>query len=190
MRRAFGFILGFGLVFLILGASIGLIGGFLKTYKLEVSRFSGVLIALFGLQMLGVLRFGFLNLGWRGINLERFGLAGPIALGAAFGTGWTPCIGPVLGSILTLAANSDGLGEGAVLLLAYTLGLGVPFVATALAAQPVLTWAKRHRRVHVWFERLAGVILLVMGLLVATNTFAQLNAVLIQITPRWLLERL
>lgn len=190
MRNALGFIAGFGLVFLILGASLGLLGQLLQTYRLEVSRFSGALIALFGLQMLGLLRLPWLGTGWAGLRLERFGLAGPVALGAAFGTGWTPCIGPVLGSILTLAASSGDTGRGVLLLTAYTVGLGLPFIATAFAAQPVLAWAKRHRRAHLWFERIAGLVLLVMGVLVATNQFARLNAVLIGFTPQWLLERL
>ncbi len=190
LRNALGFVLGFSLIFLVLGASLGLLGQALREYRGVVTTIGGGFVVLFGLQMLGALRLPWLGSGWAGINLERYGVAAPIAIGAAFATGWTPCIGPILGTILTLATGAGDAAQGIGLLMAYNLGLAIPFLLTAFAATPVLAWARRHRNAHLWFNRVAGAVMVVMGLLVVTNTMTALNGYLIQITPAWLWQRL
>ncbi len=190
IRNALGFILGFSTIFFILGASLGLLGQLLREYRGLITQIGGVLVVMFGLQMLGLLRLPWFSTGWAGLNLERYGVATPIAIGAAFATGWTPCIGPILGTILTLATSAGDVWQGLGLLAAYNLGLAVPFLLTALASTPVLVWARKHRTAHLWFNRLAGLTMIVMGVLVATNTMTQLNSYLIQMTPAWLWSRL
>lgn len=180
--RALGFILGFGLVFIALGATASSLGALLTPHKVLLGRLAGVLIVFFGLVMLGAVRLPFLMRDTRA--LAEAGGYGPVALGAAFAFGWSPCLGPALGSILGLAASSASLGTGVGLLAAYTLGLAVPFLLAALL------WHRLHlRRLNRYagvFEKVGGAILVGVGLLMATGQFTRLASFFYEVMPAWL----
>lgn len=182
LPRALGFILGFGLVFVALGATASTLGALLAPHKLLLGRLAGVLIVFFGLVMLGVVRLPWLMRDTR--QLANAGGYGPVALGAAFAFGWSPCLGPALGSILGLAASSASLGSGVTLLLVYTLGLAVPFVLAALLWHRLNL--RRLNRYAGLFEKVGGGILVLVGLLMATGEFTRLAAFLLDISPQWL----
>ncbi len=182
-RRATGFILGFGLVFIALGASASTLGQILLRERAVLEAASGVLIVLFGIFMLGLFR------PWGLLRERRFDLAkasryGPVALGAAFGFGWSPCIGPVLGTILLQAASSQSLAWGIYLLSLYTLGLAVPFLAAGLLWQKLQL--ERVRTLSLWVERLGGALLIALGFLVLTGQLTQLSQLALQSMPAWM----
>lgn len=185
--RALGFVAGFSLVFVALGASASALGELLRTQQAWLERASGLLVLFFGLIMLGVIRLPALMGDYRA-GLGAASRYGPVALGAAFAFGWSPCIGPVLGSILGLAASRGSLGQGVLLLAAYALGLAVPFLLAALLWQRVNLG--RLNRYTPWVERAGGVLLVLLGLLLVSGQFARLNAFFFSITPEWLVRLL
>jgi cytochrome c-type biogenesis protein len=178
------FVLGFSLIFLALGASATLIGRLLVTYRVWISRVGGVLVLLFGLYLLGVFNL-------RAFSQERrvhltdkpLGYLGTVVVGVAFGAGWTPCIGPILGSILTYAATQQELSRGVVLLGAYSLGLAVPFVIAAVAIEWFLTAFNAIRGHMVWVTRVAGAVLVVVAFLMITDYMSVITGVLQGWTP-------
>ncbi len=188
VRNALFFILGFSVIFILLGLPFTVLGGLLQNYKPVLARVGGVVLILFGLYMLG-LKLPFLaqmrGVSYTGDTTKPWGA---FLMGAALATAWLPCIGPILGGILTLTAM-QGFG-GLVYLVAYTLGLAVPFFLVALFADRVTKILRRSRNVSIWVERISGVILIFVGLLMATDTFQRLNNFFIRFTPEWLLERL
>lgn len=188
---ALGFVAGFSLVFVAMGAAVTVVGAWLIGYRGVVQKVGGVLIILFGLYLLGLLRIPFLM---RRLHLplsrKPAGLIGALAVGVTFGAGWTPCVGPVLGAILTLASTTQTVGDGMVLLLAYAAGLGVPFLVTALAVDRFLAFFSRFRPFLPVVDRLAGALLVAVGVLLVLNYMTLLNAYFISLTPQWLLERL
>ena len=161
------FVLGFTTVFVGLGAGASLFGQLIQTYKSELEVVAGLVIALFGLHFLGVLRIGLLYKEARYHGTQSHGVSylGAYIIGLAFAFGWTPCIGPVLATVLTLAANEGSLTTGVKLLFVYSLGLGIPFVLAAVAVRPFLGFMQRFRRHLGKVETLMGVILLITGLL-------------------------
>lgn len=180
--RALGFIAGFGLVFIALGATASSVGALLAPQKVLLGQISGALIVFFGLVMLGVVRFPWLMRDTRA--LADAGGYGPVALGAAFAFGWSPCLGPALGSILGLAASSASLGQGVTLLAVYTLGLAVPFLLAALVWD---RWnLRRLNRFAGVFEKVGGVVLIAVGTLMLTGQFTRLAAFFLEFTPEWL----
>jgi cytochrome c-type biogenesis protein len=185
------FVAGFSLIFLLMGASATLIGQVLLRYQDWISRIGGVLILLFALHLLGVFRVGAL-LRERRFHLTNSpgGYAGATVAGMAFGAGWTPCLGPVLGALLTYASARATLGLGMLLLGGYALGLAVPFVLAAFATGAFLNASLRFRRFIPIVEKVSGVVLLVVGLLLVTGTFTILSAWAAQLTPAFLLERI
>jgi cytochrome c-type biogenesis protein len=185
------FVLGFSLIFLLLGATATALGRALRYYEVWIQRAGGVLIIFFGLVCLGVFKFGFLQQEKR-VHLEEkpLGYAGSLLVGIAFGAGWTPCIGPVLGAILGLAATSEDLGRGVLLLGTYSVGLAVPFLLAAWAVESFFDWFQRFRRFLPWVQRASGVLLVFVGLLLATGQFTRLAGWLKGLTPEFLLERL
>lgn len=191
MVNAALFVAGFSLIFLLLGASATLLGQLLLRYQMWISRVGGVLIVLFGLHLLGVLRVGWL-LRERRLHIESrpAGYVGAGLAGVIFGAGWTPCIGPVLGAILTYASARATLGGGLLLLGSYSLGLAVPFLLAALATGSFLATSRRLRRLLPVLERVAGAILIVAGILLASGTFPALSGYFARLTPEFLLERL
>lgn len=185
------FVAGFSLVFVLLGAAASAVGGLLREYQVWLGRVGGVLMILFGVYLLGVLRPAFLMREWR-IQLARkpLGLFGSGVVGFTFGAAWTPCIGPILGGILTLAATQAGLATGMMLLAVYALGLALPFLLTALALDRFLVWFQRFRPYIVWVDRIAGGMLIVLGILLVTDSFTLLASYLQGLTPQFLRERL
>lgn len=191
MVHAVLFVLGFTLIFLIFGASATALGRSLKYYEVWFQRVGGALIILFGLYCLGVLRLGFLDREAR-VHLDRkpLGYLGSVLVGMAFAAGWTPCIGPILGGILTLAATQDDMGRGMVLLASYSLGLAVPFLAAAFAVETFLDWFQRFRKHLRWIQRVSGVLLVFVGILLMTGQFTRMAAWLSGLTPAFLKNRL
>jgi len=185
--RALAFIAGFTLVFLAFGASASFLGQWLAPHKILLGRLGGLLIVVFGVFMLGVWRPFAMQRDYRSL-LGRFGKSGPLLLGVAFGFGWSPCIGPILGSILTLAATSQSLGTGVALLALYSVGLAVPFLLLALF------WQRLNMRALAQYthllERAGGGLLVLVGLLMATGEFTRLAGIALQLMPAWLQGRL
>jgi cytochrome c-type biogenesis protein len=191
LLHALWFVAGFSLVFMALGATASVLGGFMLRYHVWIGRIGGVLVLAFGLYLLGVLRPAFL-MRERRVHLARkpLGYAGSAVVGIAFGAAWTPCIGPILGAILTLAAQAGSVAQGTGLLGVYALGLAVPFVLTAVALDRFLVWFQRFRPYLVWVERIAGVMLILLGLLLITDRFSLLAGYLQGLTPEFLKRRL
>jgi len=185
------FILGFSMVFIALGASFSFLGQLLLGSIDLVRKAGGILIILFGLFIAGILKLPFLMRERRLQLQERpAGYLGAVLVGAAFGAGWIPCVGPILGSILTLAGTSETAGRGVVLLSAYSLGLGVPFLLSALALNGFNRFFQRSRPYMRIVEVIAGVLLVLIGILLFTGYLTLLNSYLISLTPAWLWERL
>ncbi|HRY28619.1 MAG TPA: cytochrome c biogenesis protein CcdA [Elusimicrobiota bacterium] len=180
------FILGFSFVFVLLGASATFLGRVLFSHQEWFLRGGGVLIVLFGFLMMGLLPVGFLQKDFR-VHLRQkpAGLAGSFLVGAVFGFGWTPCVGPILGSILLLASSSDSVRQGMFLLAVYSLGLALPFLAAALLFNGFLRFFRKIRWVMVWLERAAGAFMVLVGVLVAFGQFSRLTGWMLQAFEPW-----
>lgn len=185
------FVAGFTLIFLALGAGATVFGQLMLRYRDVIARAGGVLIIIFGLYLLGAFNLSFLMKDTR-LHLANkpLGFLGTLVVGIAFGAGWSPCIGPILGAILTLAANEADLGRGLGLLFAYSMGLAVPFLAAALMVERFLALFARIRRHMVWVNRTAGALLVFVGLLMVTNRFTMLANWLQDFTPEFILNRI
>lgn len=165
------FVSGFTIVFVALGATASVIGSFLAENDAIFRFVAGAIILLLGFFMLGVVKVPWLygEARFEMNKVRRFGSLAALVMGMAFAFGWSPCVGPILGSILMMAANSAEAGRGALLLAVYSLGLGVPFVAVALMLgkiKPLLNWLNRHALI---INRIAGVVLMVLGVLILTG---------------------
>jgi cytochrome c-type biogenesis protein len=177
IRHALAFIAGFTAVFVVLGVSIGLVGSLLQAHLLLLQRISGIVMIVMGLYFVGLI-----PLPW--LMRERTVRRAPIgagylrsfSVGTMLSLGWTPCIGPTLGAILTLAAASRTVLQGAYLLLAYSAGLSIPFVLTALAISPAQRLLNRFRSAGRAVELAGGVVLIVAGVLVFEGLLTQLNS--------------
>ena len=182
LGHALAFVVGFSIVFVALGASFSAAGQFLLDYRDWIRRIGGILIVVFGLYIVGVLRVGIFGRTqqWQ-LREKPAGYLGSLAVGVTFAIGWTPCVGPILGAILSLASTANDVGRGIGLLTAYSAGLGVPLF---------LKFFRRYRPFIPDVERAAGLILVVVGVLVFTNYYVVLNAWAISLTPDWLLKRL
>jgi cytochrome c-type biogenesis protein len=189
--HALWFVAGFSAIFVALGATASVVGLLLAQWQEWIERVGGVLLIGFGLYVLGVVRPAFL-VRERRVQLARkpLGYAGSAFVGVTFGAAWTPCIGPILGAILTLATAEASLARGSTLLAAYSLGLAVPFVLTAFALDRFLVWFQRFRPYIAWVERIAGTLLIVLGLLLLTHRFTLLASWLQGLTPEFLKSRL
>jgi cytochrome c-type biogenesis protein len=179
MMHATLFVLGFTLVFVSLGAAATALGGAMQHWLRAAERLGGVVIVLFGLYLLGVLRLPFL-MRERRVHLgsRPEGLAGSVLAGVAFGAGWTPCVGPVLATILLYAGTSTSAVHGTVLLAVYALGLGIPFLAAAFAFNTFLARSRAMRRFLRPLQIITGSLLVVLGLMLATGRFRLLTAIL------------
>jgi cytochrome c-type biogenesis protein len=178
---AFCFVIGFTTVFVGLGAGASVVGQFIQTYKAELSMAAGVVIILFGLHFLGVLRIPLLYREARyHTQMEGATLVGAYVMGLAFAFGWTPCIGPILATVLALAANEATLGAGVGLLLVYSLGLGIPFLLAAVAIRPFMSFMQRFKRHLGIIEKVMGVLLVITGIMFLTGSMNWLG--------QWLLE--
>jgi cytochrome c-type biogenesis protein len=191
LLHALLFVGGFSLVFILLGASATALGRALNHYQVWLQRIGGVLIIGFGLLCLGVFNPGLLSQERR-FHLERkpVGFLGSLLVGMAFAAGWTPCIGPVLGAILGLAATSADVGHGMLLLAVYSAGLALPFLLAAIAVDSFLDWFQRFRRFIPWVMRISGVMLVLVGSLLVTGEFTRLAGWLQGLTPDFLRQQL
>jgi cytochrome c-type biogenesis protein len=174
------FVLGFTVVFVALGATASTIGTFLFQKSSIISKIAGALLIVFGLHTMGVFKIPFLYMEKRfdAGDKKPAGLFGAFFVGLAFAFGWTPCIGPILSTILTLAANEGTLQRGIVLLAVYSLGLGVPFLLTSLAVNQFFAAFAKIRRYYHAIEVTAGVMMIVIGGLIATNQFTLITRLL------------
>ena len=191
LLHSLAFIAGFTTVFVSLGASFSAAGQFLFDYRDWIRIAGGALIVVFGLYIAGILRIGvFARTKQLQIRSKPAGFLGSYAVGLTFAIGWTPCVGPILGSILTLASNDKTVRQGITLLLGYSAGLGLPFLLSSLALGAFLKFFKKYRPFIPTVERVAGVLLVAVGLLVVTNYYIVLNSWAVSLTPEWLLKRL
>ena len=175
-RRVFvasvAFVIGFSLVFIGLGASASAVGQFLMNQLSLIGKVAGAVIVLFGLHMMGVLKLNWLYREKR-FQTERkpAGPLGAMLVGIAFAFGWTPCIGPILAAILTVAASKDTVGEGVKLLAVYSAGLGIPFLLASLAVNQFFAAFAKIRRYYHAIEVVSGALLVAIGVLIFTNRF-------------------
>ncbi len=181
------FVIGFSLIFMLLGASATVLGRALGIYQEWLQRIGGVLIIGFGLVCLGVVRVGLLAQDRRRhLQDKPVGYVGSSLAGMAFAAGWTPCIGPVLGAILGLAATEHDLTRGMLLLGVYSAGLAVPFLIAAAALEWFLDWFQRFRRFLPWVMRTSGALLVFVGVLMVSGQFTRLAGWLQGLTPEFL----
>lgn len=178
------FVVGFSLIFILLGASASFLGQFFKHYETLIARIGGVIIVLLGLHMAGVFRLLPLMREKRlHLHDKPAGYLGTLGVGMAFGAGWTPCIGPVLGAILTYGFSRETMWAGVGLLTVYSIGLAIPFLVAALALNWFLQAFKRFRRFMPAVEKVSGGLLVFLGLLLLTGSFTILSAWLARFTP-------
>tara|TARA_Y100001970_G_scaffold240803_1_gene303840 strand:+ start:519 stop:1232 length:714 start_codon:yes stop_codon:yes gene_type:complete len=178
------FSLGFSLVFISFGATASFVGNLLLEYSNSLRIVAGLVIIIFSLQLIGILNLNFLNKEKR-IYTKNYSnnLFFPLMVGAAFGFGWTPCIGPVLGSILALAATESSIGKGILLLSFYSLGLAIPFVLSGYGISKFLEFSKNFKKNIRRISILGGIILLITGVLIITNKLQMIGYFLLEALP-------
>lgn len=185
------FVAGFTLVFVLMGAAASFLGRFFIHYQDWVARIGGVILVLLGLHLAGAFRLAPLLREKRVHVANRpIGYVGAVGVGMAFGAGWTPCIGPILGGILTFAMVRETLWQGVGLLFVYSMGLAIPFVLTALALDRFLVLFKRFRRFLPAVQVASGALLIVLGIMLLTGSFTVLTNWLLPFTPDFIMERI
>jgi cytochrome c-type biogenesis protein len=182
------FIAGFSSVFIAFGASASLLGQMLVTYQDSIRRIGGILIIVFGLYLLGILNLNFLKVEHRYQFRNRpAGYLGSFLIGIAFAAGWTPCVGPVLGSILLYASTTDSLLDGVALLTFYSVGLGLPLFLTALGVDRFLAYFKEVRT-YLWaVSTVSGVLLVIVGVMIYANSLTMITSFLERYGIGWYL---
>ena len=177
------FTVGFSIVFIIFGAASTFLGQLLLQNSFELRILAGVIIILFSLQIIGLINLKFLNYEKRIQTNNNKNIFSPIILGAAFGFGWTPCIGPILGSILALAATEESINKGILLLFFYSLGLAIPFILSGYLIQKFLLFSKNFKKNINLVSKIGGLILLITGILILTNQLQALGYYILNIFP-------
>jgi cytochrome c-type biogenesis protein len=178
------FTLGFSIVFIALGSAASLLGNFFLNNSNILRIISGIIIIFFSVQLLGIFNFKIMNKDIRFFtNNYNSNLAFPVLVGAAFGFGWTPCIGPILGSILALAAIEESLSKGILLLSFYSLGLAVPFIVSGFLIDKFLIFSKFIKKYIIWFTKGGGFILLLTGIAILTNQLQVLGFFIFEYFP-------
>lgn len=175
---ATGFVTGFTIVFVMMGALAGTVGSFLKEYQTAVNVISGLIVIFFGLNFLGVLRLNLFKGFHREVDTVNMGFFSALVFGVIFSIGWTPCVGTFLGSALMLASQQSHTMTGMLMLFAYSLGLGIPFLFSAVLIDYLKTafdWIKKNYKV---INAISGGLLVIMGILMATGTFGRLLSLL------------
>ena len=178
LKGALGFVAGFTLIFVLMGALAGTVGSFLREYQTAVNIISGLIVIVFGLNFLGVFRLNLFRGGPRSVNTGDMGFLSALLFGMIFSVGWTPCVGAFLGSALMLASQQGHVVEGMLMLLAYSLGLGLPFILSAVLIdylKNAFNWIKSNYRI---INAVSGALLIVIGILMATGTLGRLLALL------------
>ena len=177
------FTVGFSIVFIIFGAASTFLGQVLLQNSYELRIVAGLIIIILSLHIVGLINIGFLNYEKRiqtNINKNFFS---PILIGMAFAFGWTPCIGPILGSILVLASTEESLGRGILLLFFYSIGLAIPFILSGYLMQKFLIFSKNFKKNINKVSKIGGIILLITGILIITNQLQALGYYLLDIFP-------
>ncbi|MGM0378302.1 MAG: cytochrome c biogenesis CcdA family protein [Bacillota bacterium] len=169
LTRSLGFVIGFSIVFILLGATASFVGNIFLQYKDILMKFGGIIIILFGLQMIGLFNLNFLNKNKRFKLPKSVNWISSILIGMAFGAGWTPCVGPILGSILVFASTKSTIYEGVLLLTSYSLGIGIPFLLTALLLNQLNKFLSKVESKLNLLKKIGGVILIIFGLLIFTD---------------------
>ena len=177
------FTVGFSIVFIMFGAASTFLGQLLLQNSFELRIAAGVIIIIFSLHIIGVINLKFLNYEKRIQTNNNKNIYSPIVIGAAFGFGWTPCIGPILGSILALAATEESINKGILLLLFYSLGLALPFILSGYLIQRFLIFSKNFKKNINLVSKIGGLILLATGILILTNQLQALGYYIINIFP-------
>jgi cytochrome c-type biogenesis protein len=178
------FVAGFAVIFAGLGATAGLVGSSLSGVQHDIERVGGVVVAIMGLALLGLVRGPLAREKRLVTRLPKGGGAlRPLVLGLAFGAAWSPCVGPLLAAALTVAARDGQAGRGAILLIAYAAGIGVPFVLASLGLASWPGLAAFLRRISLRIERVAGALLVIIGVLLATGWYEHLTSYLARFTP-------
>lgn len=174
LKGAVGFVAGFSAVFIALGALAGTVGGFLREHQTAVNIISGQLVIAFGLNYLGVFKLPLFRGSRRGVDTRNMGFFSALLFGMVFSIGWTPCVGAFLGSALALASQQAHMVRGMLMLLAYSLGLGIPFVLSAVLIDQLkgaFAWIKQNYKI---INTVSGALLILVGLLMATGTLGHL----------------
>ena len=184
LKKSIFFSLGFSLVFISLGATATFIGSFLLQNSKILSIGSGVIIIFFGMYLLELIKINFLNKSFGNFNIKYSNnLLFPFIVGIGFGFGWTPCIGPILGSILAFASMEDSIYKGILLLSLYSLGLAVPFVLSSLLIKRFLIFSKSVKNYLIKVKKISGIILIITGILIVTGKLQILGFYLIEYFP-------
>jgi len=184
LKKSIFFSLGFSLVFISLGATATFIGSFLLQNSKILSIGSGVIIIFFGMYLLELIKINFLNKSFGNFNIQYSNnLLFPFIVGIGFGFGWTPCIGPILGSILAFASMEDSIYKGILLLSLYSLGLAVPFVLSSLLIKKFLIFSKNLKKYLINIKKISGIILIITGILIVTGKLQILGFYLIEYFP-------
>ena len=177
------FCLGFSTVFIIFGATASFLGQILLQNSQILRIFAGIIIIIFSLQLIGIFNLSFLNFEKRFEAKKTESIIFPYIIGLAFGFGWTPCIGPILGSILALAAIEETLVKAIFLLISYSLGLAIPFVLSGYLIQRFLIFSKNFKKNINIISKTGGVVLLITGILILTNKLQALGFYILNILP-------
>ena len=177
------FTVGFSIVFIIFGAASTFLGQIFLQNSYELRIIAGLIIVVLSLHIIGVINLKFLNYEKRVQTNINKGFFSPILIGMAFAFGWTPCIGPILGSILVLASTEDSLGRGILLLLFYSIGLAIPFILSGYLMQKFLIFSKNFKKNINKVSKIGGIILLITGILIITNQLQALGFYLLNIFP-------
>ena len=177
------FTTGFSIVFIIFGAASTFLGQVLLQNSFELRILAGLIIIILSLHIIGILNIKFLNFEKRIQTKTNTNFYSPILIGMAFAFGWTPCIGPILGSILVLAATEDSINKGIMLLFFYSLGLAIPFILSGYLIQKFLIFSKNFRKNINLVSKIGGIILLITGILIITNQLQALGYYLLNIFP-------
>jgi len=177
------FTVGFSIVFIIFGAASTYLGQVLLQNSYELRIAAGLVIILFSLHIIGFINLKFLNYEKRIQTNTNSQFYSPILIGMAFAFGWTPCIGPILGSILVLAATEENINKGIFLLISYSLGLGLPFILSGYLIQKFLIFSKNFKKNINLVSKIGGIILLITGILILTNQLQALGYYLLNVFP-------
>ncbi len=176
MRRGLMFVLGFSVVFIVLGSTVGYAGSIFLDASIWIERIGGVVLIALGLHLIGLFKIPWLERQLKfDLSKRTSGKAGTFFVGMAFGAGWTPCIGPILAGILTIAASSSSISTGALLLSVYSAGLAIPFLLSAFALDRFLIFFDRIKSKMVWIERISGLLLIGVGILLLTGSMTLLS---------------
>ena len=177
------FTVGFSIVFIIFGAASTFLGQILLQNSFELRIIAGLVIMVFSLHIIGIINIRFLNYEKRIDTNLSSNFFSPILIGMAFAFGWTPCIGPILGSILVLAATEESLSKGILLLSFYSIGLAIPFILSGYLIQKFLIFSKNFKKNIKLVSKIGGIILLITGILIITNQLQALGYYLLEIFP-------